>query len=271
MMSHWRDRELGSVLSSTCRHLAWMNSPVVSEHLSESTFEPRWLHKSPTTVYLVLPPKYLSTLSRLMRLWVASIYGRLTEAGAQEDKKVLFLLDEVGNLGPLPQVYQAITLGRGYGIRVWLCLQSFSQLKSIFPAEGQAETVEASIDTRVFFGVRDYKTAEYLSNYLGQETVQVESTSTNQGASETGSLASLFTKSAGGHSRTTSTGTGTNQSEVGRALLQPAEILRLRKDVAIVLTPSLPPIKCDLAKYYATPELADAVLANRPSTADQEG
>ena len=194
MCANWKDRELGSVLSSVSLHLAWMNSPVVSAHLEESTFDPRWLHKTSTTVYLILPPKYLTTLSRLLRLWLATIYGKLTEAGAQEEKKVLFLLDEVGNLGPLPQIYQAITLGRGYGIRVWLCLQSMGQLKSIFPAEGQAQSVEASIDHRVFFGVRDYATTDYLSNYLGQATVQIESTSTNEGQSETGSLAQMILK-----------------------------------------------------------------------------
>ena len=270
MCANWKDRELGSVLSSISRHLAWMNSPVVSSHLEESTFDPRWLHKTSTTVYLILPPKYLTTLSRLLRLWLATIYGKLTETGAQEEKKVLFLLDEVGNLGPLPQIYQAITLGRGYGIRVWLCLQSMGQLKSIFPAEGQAQSVEASIDHRVFFGVRDYATADYLSNYLGQATVQIESTSTNEGQSETGSLAQMILKSPGGYSTTKSTGTSNTQSEVGRALLQPAEILRLRGDIAIILAKGVPPIKAELAKYYQTPELAEMVQANRPTTSHTE-
>lgn len=270
MMANWRDRELGSVMSSVGRHLAWTNSPVVSEHLQESTFDPRWLHKTATTVYLILPPKYLTSLSRLLRLWLATIYGKLTEAGAQEDKTVLFLLDEVGNIGPMPALYQAVTLGRGYGIRVWLVLQSMGQLKSIFPHEGQAQSVEASIDHRIFFGVRDYATAEYLSNYLGQATVQVESSSTNRGESETGSLANLIAKSAGGYSRSTSTGTGTTTSEVGRKLMMPDEILRLRADIAVVLAKGVPPIKAQLAKFYETPELAEAVRANQPTSASEE-
>lgn len=270
-MGHWKERELGSVLSSTCRHLSWMNSPVVSEHLSESTFDPRWLQKTATTAYLILPPKYLTTLSRLLRLWIASIYGKLTEAGAQEDKTVLFLLDEAASLGSMPALYQAVTLGRGYGIRVWLVLQSMGQLKSIFPHEGQAQSVEASIDHRIFFGVRDYATAEFVSNYLGQATVQVESTSTNQGESTTGSLANLIAKSAGGYSRSTSTGTGTTTNEVGRKLLMPDEILRLRANIAIVLAKGVPPIKCELAKFYQTPELADAVRANQRAEVSEEG
>ena len=221
-------------------------------------------------MYLILPPKYLTSLSRLLRLWLATIYGKLTEAGAQEDKTVLFLLDEVGNIGPMPALYQAVTLGRGYGIRVWLVLQSMGQLKSIFPHEGQAQSVEASIDHRIFFGVRDYATAEYLSNYLGQATVQVESSSTNRGESETGSLANLIAKSAGGYSRSTSTGTGTTTSEVGRKLMMPDEILRLRADIAVVLAKGVPPIKAQLAKFYETPELAAAVRANQPTSASEE-
>ncbi len=266
MLGNLKDRELGSVLSSVSRHLSWMNSPVVTEHLSETTFDQRWLHKYSTTAYLILPPRYLTTLSRLMRLWIACIYGRLIDAGAQEEKKVLFLLDEVGNLGPLPQIFQAVTLGRGMGIRVWLVLQSMGQLKSIFPAEGQAQSVEASIDHRIFFGVRDYATAEYLSNYLGQATVQVESTSTNQGESQTGSLTQMILKSPGGYSTTKSTGTSSTQSEVGRKLIMPDEILRLRGDIAVILAKGVPPIKAELAKYYQTPELAEMVQANRPTT-----
>lgn len=268
MMANWRERELGSVLSSVGRHLAWTNSPVVAEHLAESTFDPRWLHKTATTVYLILPPKYLTSLSRLLRLWLATIYGKLTEAGAQEEKTVLFLLDEVGNIGPMPALYQAVTLGRGYGIRVWLVLQSMGQLKSIFPHEGQAQSAEASIDHRIFFGVRDYATAEYLSNYLGQATVQVESSSTNQGASETGSLATLMVNRGSPYSRSTNTGTGTTTSEVGRKLMMPDEILRLRADVAVILAKGVPPIKARLAKYYETPELANAVRANQRSASE---
>lgn len=262
MMGHWKERELGSVLSSTCRHLSWMNSPVVSDHLSESTFDPRWLQKAATTVYLILPPKYLTTLSRLLRLWLATIYGKLTEAGAQEEKTVLFILDEVGNIGPMPALYQAVTLGRGMGIRVWLVLQSMGQLKSIFPSDGQAQSVEASIDTRVFFGTRDYATAEYLSNYLGQATVQIESSSANQGESKSGTLAELIAGRGGAFSRSTNTGSSTTQSEVGRKLLMPDEILRLSGDIAIILAKGVPPIKAGLARYFSTPELADAVRTN---------
>lgn len=270
MMANWRDRELGSVLSSVGRHLAWTNSPVVAEHLSESTFDPGWLHRTATTVYLILPPKYLTSHSRLLRLWLATIYGKLTETGAQEEKTVLFLLDEVGNIGPMPALYQAVTLGRGYGIRVWLVLQSMGQLKSIFPHEGQAQSVEASIDHRVFFGVRDYATAEYLSNYLGQATVQVESQSTNRGESVTGSLAAHLVDRGTPYSRSTNTGTGTTTSEVGRKLLMPDEILRLRADVAVVLAKGVPPIKCDLAPYFTAPELAAAVRANQPPSTEAE-
>jgi len=252
IMASWEDRELSSIRSSIGRHMAWLNSPLVENHLLASDFDPKDLVKDDVTVYLCLPPKYLSTLSRLLRLWVTSFYGAITECGAQEDREVLFMLDEAGSLGPLPALYSAITLGRGYGLRVWLILQSISQLKSLFPKDGEHQTVEASIDHKMFFGVRDYATAELVSNYSGTTTISVTSHTTSRGSSTTGG--SVFTSEK--YSRSTNEGTSETRSETGRKLLMPDEIIQLPPDLAVILSKGVPPILAGLAKYYETPELA---------------
>jgi type IV secretion system protein VirD4 len=150
-MSSWQDRELSSILSSVGRHLSWLHSQPIEQHLSASSFDPRDLVRGDMTVYLVLPPKYLTTHSRLLRLWVASLYNAVTDCGPQDEREVLFLLDEAASLGPMPSLFQAITLGRGYGIRAWLILQSLGQLKTLFAKDGEHQTIDASIDHKIFF------------------------------------------------------------------------------------------------------------------------
>jgi type IV secretion system protein VirD4 len=258
-MSNWADRELSSIISSVGRHLSWLHSPLVEEHLSASSFDPRDLSREAITVYLILPPKYLETLSRLLRLWITTIYGTITEGGPREENEVLFMLDEAGSLGPLPSLYSAITLGRGYGVRVWLILQSISQLKNLFPKDGEHQTVEASIDHKIFFGVRDFATAEMVSNYVGTSTITVASHTTSRGSSVTGSvLGAIFGKDEK-ITRSTNQGTSATQSETGRKLVFPDELIRLPADVAVILTKNLPPLRAWLAKYYEAPELAEVM------------
>jgi type IV secretion system protein VirD4 len=259
-MSSWQGRELSSILSSVGRHLSWLHSQPIEEHLSASSFDPRDLVRGDMTVYLVLPPKYLTTHSRLLRLWVASIYGAITDCGPQEEREVLLLLDEAASLGPMPSLFQAITLGRGYGIRAWLILQSLGQLKTLFPKDGEHQTIDASIDHKIFFGIRDFATAESLSNYLGQATIEVTSRTTSRGSSTTGSfIGAIAGEKDNNYSHSTNSGTSRTTSEVGRKLLMPDEILQLPADAAIILARESPPILATLARFYETPELASAL------------
>jgi type IV secretion system protein VirD4 len=253
-MASWEERELSSIRSSIGRHMSWMNSPLVENHLQKSDFDPKDLVRDNLTVYLVLPPKYLSTLSRLLRLWVTTLIGSITECGPQENREVLCLFDEAGNLGPLPSLYQAITLGRGYGLRVWLILQSISQLKNLFPKDGEHQTAEASMDHKMFFCVRDFATAELVSNYAGTTTIAVTSHQKSRGSSTSGG--NIFSSEK--YSRSTNESTSVTTSETGRKLLMPDEILQLPPDLAVILTKGVPPILAGLAKYYETPELAYA-------------
>jgi type IV secretion system protein VirD4 len=255
MMSNWIDRELSSILSSVSEHVSWLNSPLIESHLSASTFDPRELVRGKLSAYLVLPPKFLTTHSRLLRLWFTTLYSAVTECGEQDEGKVLFMLDEAGNLGPLPTLYQAITLGRSFGVKCWLMTQSLGQLGVLFPNEAHRYAVDASIDTKIFFGIRDYKTAEELSLSLGQATVRVTSNTQSEGETNGGSLLTMLAGSQS-YSRSTNTGSSSTTSETGRRLLRAEEVLCQPGHIAIILTKNVRPIRAQLAPYYCTPELA---------------
>jgi type IV secretion system protein VirD4 len=270
MLSSWKEKELCSILTTIARQLVWMNSPLIEYHLSRSSFDPRNLIRQKMTIYLVLPPKHLAPLNRLLRLWITALYETITELGPQEERTVLMLLDEIGNVGSMPALYNAITMRRGYGIRVWLFLQSLNQLQSLFPKNGEHQAIEAAMETRIFFSIRDYKTAEELSNYMGTATIQSQSHTRSEGGSQTGSWLESMASNNQNFSRTKNWGTSVTISEMGRKLLFPDEILCLSGEIAIILTKGLPPIQAQLTRYYQTPELAELLQANRPTRTMKE-
>ena len=269
MLSSWVEKERSSILSTIARNiLAFMNTPLIAKSLARSTFDPRDLirRKHARSIYLIIPPQYLASHGRLVRLWIATIVNSIFECGLQEEhgREVLFMLDEIGNCGPgLSCLYNAITIGRGFGIRCFLLLQSYGQFKTLFPDEGMAQTVESAIETKIVFGIRDYKTAEEISQHLGSMTIAVTSTTSGHGGSDP-SFSSLLTQTTPAGSSTNWTKSST-ESETGRRLLMPDEILRLPEHICLVLTKGIPPIKAQLAKYYECPELAKVLPeVNKP-------
>ena len=88
---------------------------------------------APTTVYLVIPPTKLDSHRGLLRLWVGTLLTAVMTRDAPPPDPTLFLLDEAAQLGPFPPLEQAVTLCRGYGLRVWSFWQDLAQLKTCYP------------------------------------------------------------------------------------------------------------------------------------------
>ena len=242
------DRELGSVMSSVNRHSAWMDSPAVARSLSRSSFDPRWLRAGRVTIYLILPHDKLSTLAPLMRCWLGTIMRVATKHGATERNPVLFIIDEAAHLGRMDAIKQALTLMRGYGIRVWLFFQSLDQLKACY-GEHAPEMLD-NLSTQQFFGINSFETADHLSQRLGDATILVESL--NRGTSTSRPVRSGTAEGAGN----VTTSEGYNVGPQGRRLIRPEEWLVLPDSVGIVFHKNLPAIATKLVRYYDAPEFA---------------
>jgi type IV secretion system protein VirD4 len=164
---------------------------------------------------------------------------------------VQFVLDEFPAVGHMESIDQAIGIGRGYGIRLLLVVQSLSQARKNSP-DGQELTL-ISNTSQIFFGVNDMATAaEMVSNRLGERTIVLESGGANRGTSHS--------HTSGGHPQNTagnSGGSSTNWSQRERKLLKPEEVLALPPRTAITFTPGVPPIRTTLVRYYEEPRLFD--------------
>ncbi len=100
---------------------------------------------APLSIYLVLPPHMLESHGRLLRLWIGTLLSCMTRRRGRPQRPTLLILDEAAQLGELPQLRQAITLLRGYGVQTWSFWQDVSQLQLLYPRDWQTMVNNCSV------------------------------------------------------------------------------------------------------------------------------
>ncbi len=157
-LTQFKDKELGSTLTTTNRFMRFLDTIAVSDSTKKSSFDPAKVLKGRQTVFLILPPEHMRAQSPLLRLWIGSMLRACVRGGLQEKTKVHYVLDEAASLGHMEALDDAVDKYRGYGVRLQLYYQSLGQLKLCWP-EGRDQTLLSNV-SQVFFGVNDQQTSE---------------------------------------------------------------------------------------------------------------
>jgi type IV secretion system protein VirD4 len=208
--------ELSSIVSTARTQTKFLGTKAIAENLEGSDFRFRELKERPTTVYLILPTRYLATCSKWFRLVVAAALDDLLRE--ETGVPVLVILDEFYQLGRLKVIQNAMSLARGYGLKLWPILQDLTQLQEHY--EKSWETFLGNAGIRQFFAPRENTTAEYVSKLCGETTVTV--TSESKGKSEN-SGRNLIDGTSGKSE-------GTSTSVTQRRLFLPQEVCQLPDD-----------------------------------------
>ena len=241
LLTHLKERELASSISTIARFLRFLSTPAIAESTRSSSFDPAVLRTQKTTVYLILSPDRASRLSQLLRLWIGTLMQGVVKGGLQDKLNVHWIIDEANILGKMEQISDALTIGRGFGLKMQLYYQDLGQLKKCWP-DGADQTLLANV-AQVYFAVNDNETARYISEHLGKETIVHSS-----GGS--GSSRSSQSDDQGKGSSSYSSSSNDNWQQAGRELLQINEVLTLHERIAITFTPGVPPIWTRLVRYY---------------------
>ena len=244
-MSHTGKEEFQSILSTSNRMVRFANSPAAADSLKTSTFDPGLLLKGRgLTVYLIVPAVHLRTMQGWMRLMLTTLYRAMIRGGVQNQRIVRFVLDEAGSaLGHMPVIDDMLSMGRGYGARVFLIYQSLAQLTKCYP-DGQHQNVLATT-SNIFLGAHDSATCEEISKRCGSETVIVESGGTSKNYSR------QSPDKGGTASHSVSHGTSENWSFIGKSLARPEQVAALPDRVAITFTPGVGgPIMTWVTRFY---------------------
>lgn len=130
------EETLGGIVSFAQESIDFIRGPLVQSVSSTSSFKVDDITRgAPLSIYLVLPPHMMESHGQLLRLWISTLIGAVTRRRARPPHPTLFILDEAAQLGQLPQLRQAMTLLRGYGLQTWSFWQDVSQLKLLYPLD----------------------------------------------------------------------------------------------------------------------------------------
>lgn len=133
----------------------------------------------PKALFMVTPD-YDRSNHFLTSIFVKQLYTVLAkEASISDtgkcDKEVIFLLDEAGNMPPIDDLANIVTVCLGRGIRFNLILQSYNQLKSLY---GDADaTIIRNCGNQIYMLSNEGNTAEEFSKLLGDQTIVTNSRS----------------------------------------------------------------------------------------------
>ena len=82
-LTHFKDKELNSVMTTTGRFLRFLDTLAVADSTKTSSFNPADLRKGKMTVYLILPPEHMRAQSPLLRMWIGSLLRAVVRGGLQ--------------------------------------------------------------------------------------------------------------------------------------------------------------------------------------------
>jgi len=169
-------RDISSAINTAITQTAFLDDPALSDParggtLTGSDFSLMQLKQKPTTVYLILPGRYMDAYARFLRLIITSALDQLTsEPGGHP---VLFILDEFARLEHLPAISNAFGFAAGFNIQLWPFLQDLPQLEALYGKKWMS--ILANCGLIQFFTPTDVQTAEYLQRRGGMTTGQNKS------------------------------------------------------------------------------------------------
>ena len=209
----------------------FLDSPGMRECLRSSDFKLSDLktRANGVSLFLSLPQRYMPTHFRWLRMMVSLITAEM-EAVKQRPAtghSLLMLLDEFAGLERMKSIENAVAQIAGYGVKLFFVLQSLEQLKGTY--QNHWETFLANAGVKIFFGINDQFTRNYVSQMLGETEVRRDTstssnttgtnTSESEGTSESITEGSSESKTQGrslsdtqGESHSTSKGTSESKT-----------------------------------------------------------
>lgn len=161
--------EISGILSNADKHSEWLSSLAIQGVLGLNTFFFAEMKEKPTTIYLILPPHYLDTHNRFLRLFVNLAIKQMS-MGGRSKVPVLMILDEFLALGHMAEVEKAFGLMAGYNFVLWPFVQDLGRLRDLYKNSVNS-FINNSRAVQVF-AVSDEATTKFVSERIGERSMQ---------------------------------------------------------------------------------------------------
>ena len=170
----------------------FIDSPKMRECLKASDFRMSDLKTDPrgVSIFLSLPQRHMDRHYRWLRLMVALITSEMqaTRGRPATGHPILMCLDEFAGLKRMEVIENAVAQIAGYGVKLFFVLQSLEQMKAVY--KDNWETFLTNSSLKLFYGVEDHFTREYVSKLIGDTEIlrTTRTSSDTEGSSQSRTL-----------------------------------------------------------------------------------
>lgn len=233
-------RTRSSFYVSAIMTLKLLTIPAINQMTNASDFDIEKLIEEgkKVIVYLCLPARdktYFPLASLVLRQLSDQIdYLADAKYGGRIPKRWTFVDDEIGNFTKITNMRQQTSFGTGKGIRHFMFIQSYAQLDDVY-GEKVSQIIQDNADIKIYLRSPNPTTKKKISEDLGNYTTRSYSKSNN-------TTSGTFRN--GGSD-------GESSNLMGRPLLYPDEVGKLKRPYSLVMSDSDPAIMYapDLSQY----------------------
>lgn len=259
-------KEGGAILSEATKALSFADDPSFLSGLEKPAFSLSVLCERPCNVYLNVPADYLGVWASYLRLLIG--VAMAYKSRKPQAPRVVFMIDEAGQLGKAPFLLRAMTFGRGAGVQTQVVFQDIGQIITHYGREG-VQTIFGSSQVQQIFGVRDLETAELVSRMLGNETLEYDAALEQAAArrNQAHIIRELMDGAdplAAGLNYAQQARASVNRTKMMRPVMTPSEVLAMpaNRQVLRVSGIDCPPVASFMMPFYMHRELAGQFRPN---------
>lgn len=161
------ETERGNIFSTAAAQTDFLDSLMLRDTLKRSNFSLASLRSDrPTTIFLCLPVGRMERHSRWLRLFVQLACIVLEAQGSYPRTKppILFMMEEFATLGHMEIMERAAAYFPGFGVKLWIILQSLTQLQRYYKSSWEGFLGNAGL--LQLFANGDEETLRYTAGRL---------------------------------------------------------------------------------------------------------
>lgn len=243
------DKTRSSFYTSALGTLRLFTNPKVAEMTSRSDINLKDTSRKKTVFYMMIPDEK-KTLYPLVSILITQMYTQqvelASESGLRLPVETDYDLDELGNFPTIPVLGNMLSAGASRGVRVNMVLQDYQQLETNY--RDDHKNIRTNCQAKLYLKSDDPDTLKNVSETVGKYTVEVSSASTSLQDGK----------------KTDSVNYSTSASLTGRALLEPAEVKRIRSPHAVCM------VTGEYAGINHLPDLSEYRINSQWGLGDQE-
>lgn len=219
-------KEFGSIRSCYEDAMTDFLNYEIKHATSKMNFNYEDLRKQNITIYIKVLETDRNALLKIIRIMLEVIaLNLLIKESKNESERIVFMLDEFPSFGKFDFLLELPRISRSYNMVLMLFAQSASQIKKTY-SEDDLDIINEIVGYKLFFGANTKKTADLISESIGDFT-RIKESQSRQDLQFFGS---------------------TNISEEGYRLLTSQDLMNLQNNEVVI----------QVMKYYATPIIAEA-------------